>query len=291
MSNQARDLQFWTKSRSELPLPANLNYRHDIQKFNAWLRENDLHFSQEAVIQYFSFIAQEGIKPRTIQRYKASLRQTIKESFGDRLTRLQNEKINLFFRAIKITDTRDEQGITHNNVLSSEELKRLINQSGRKTSLIIQALFETASRVSELCNIRLSDCKRSRDGMEIRIIGKGSKSRFVYMTYDLFSIIKKTYEGKTYLFEYKGKPMSRITAHTLIKRAGLKIGRQDLHPHMLRHTFATLNINRLGLPKVSKYLGHSSINVTTAFYLHGKPSLEDVLSNTRELLGEKHDKT
>ncbi len=279
-------IQIGRKQVHSLPIPQNPNYKHDIATFNAWLNNEGRVISSEALEEFFSHLQNEGLKPSTIKRYKSSIRRSMKELLGEHLTKLQNESIDAFFRTIKITSDKDEKGITENEILSSDELKALLNASGHKTSLIIQALFETACRVSELCSIRLSNCKRFKAGMEIRIIGKGNKSRNVYMSYDLYKAIRDTYEGRVYLFESGRKPLSRITVHTLIKRAGLKIGRYDIHAHTLRHTFATINITKLGLPKVSKYLGHSSINVTTSFYLHGKASLNEVLTCTKEILGE-----
>ncbi len=269
-----------------LPVPQNPNYKHDIVAFNAWLSSESKAISSDVLEEFFTHLQNEGLKPSTIRRYKSSIRRSMKELLGEHLTKLQNESIDAFFRTIKITSDKDEKGITENEILSSDELKALLNASGQKTSLIIQALFETACRVSELCSIRLSNCKRFKNGMEIRIIGKGKKSRNVYLSYDLYKAIREIYNGRIYLFESSRKPLSRITVHTLIKRAGLKIGRYDIHAHTLRHTFASININKLGLPKVSKYLGHSSINVTTSFYLHGKASLNEVLTCTKEILGE-----
>jgi integrase/recombinase XerD len=268
----------------ELPLPANSNYRSDVEKFNYWLKSNNKNFSKDSLENYFKHLESEGLKPSTIRRYKSSLRKTTKELLGDSLTRLQDESINAFFRTIRLTDNKDEKGITENKILSPDELKSLIKISGKKTSVIIQSLFETACRVSELCNIRLSNCKRYKNGIEIRIIGKGNKSRNVFMSNDLYRTIRETYKGKKYLFEHDNKPLSRITVNTLIKRAGGKIGRDDIHAHTIRHTYASLNIQRLGLPKISKYLGHSNMQITHSFYLHGKASLDEVLSNTDDIL-------
>lgn len=278
------DVQIIRKHWRTLPLPSNPHYRSDITKFNRWLDSNRLAISKESLEAYFRYLQIEGLKPSTLYRYKASIRKGMKELFGNNLTKMQNESINIFFKTIKITEHKDERGITENKILTVDELRSLLNVSGHKTALLIQALFETACRVSELCNIRLSNCKSYKNGMEIRITGKGNKSRIVFMSHPLYEKIRETYRGKVFLLGSGKKPISRITVHTLIKRAGQKIGRPDIHAHVLRHTFATMNINRLGLPKVSKYLGHSNINVTTTFYLHGKASLEEILTNNRDIL-------
>ncbi|WP_083847692.1 tyrosine-type recombinase/integrase [Turneriella parva] len=87
------------------------------------------------------------------------------------------------------------------------------------------------------------------------------------------------YGSKVYLFESSpGKPISRFTAHTLLSRAGRKIGRR-LHPHMLRHTRATDLLNRgEPLSSVAAYMGHSSPEITARFYLHGLPKASRIMS-------------
>lgn len=278
------NIQIIRKDWKALPLPANPNYQKDISRFNSWLNSNQLTIGKESLEAYFHHLQNEGLKPSTLHRHKASLRKSMKALFGSHLTKMQDESINIFFKTIKITEHKDERGITENKILTVDELRSLLNVSGHKTALLIQALFETACRVSELCNIRVSNCKPYKNGMEIRITGKGNKSRMVFMSHPLYQKIRETYGGKVFLLGSGKKPISRITVHTLIKRAGQKIGRPDIHAHVLRHTFATMNINRLGLPKVSKYLGHSNINVTTTFYLHGKASLEEILTNNKNIL-------
>ena len=138
--------------------------------------------------------------------------------------------------------------------------------------------------MSELCNTRLSDCQERKDAVIIRVIGKGNKEGFFFMSIDLFQEIKQAYRGKTYLFECKGKAMSRMTVYTLIKRAGSKIGRPDIHPHTLRHSWASLSIDVLGLAKVSGYLRHASQDTTDKYYLHGKAEMLEILAvNTLKL--------
>ncbi len=70
--------------------------------------------------------------------------------------------------------------------------------------------------------------------------------------------------------------MSRFTVHTLIKNAGRKIGRPEIHAHTFRHTWISDYIPVYGLIKASKYAGHSRVDTTARFYAHGKPSEEEI---------------
>lgn len=184
-------------------------------------------------------------------------------------------QLDTVFKSVK-TGSPDERVLTE-DVLTRDEFKELIDRSGEKTGLIIQALYYSAARVSELVNVRLSDCTPTGNGVMISIIGKGRKARRFFMPLNLFNAVRKAYQGETFLFETAGKPLSRYTVNTLIKRAGEKIGRPDIHAHTLRHTWATHRINDLGLSKVSRYLGHSTPATTAKYYLHGSPSMTEIL--------------
>jgi integrase len=115
--------------------------------------------------------------------------------------------------------------------------------------------------------------------MRIKIFReKTNQDADVFMPAELFEKIRKAYQGKKFLFEVKGKAISRYTIHTLIKEAGEKIDRAELHAHPLRHTWATLALPVLGLSKVSKYLSHSTPDTTAKYYLHGKASAGEVMA-------------
>lgn len=164
--------------------------------------------------------------------------------------------------------------------MSKQELTTLLALSPQKTGIIIRALFETACRVSELVSMQYKSCRVNNEGVSIKVTGKGSKEGTVYMSIDTFNQIKEIYQGKNYLFENKkGSHISRFTVLTLIKNAGKKyINRPDITCHKLRHSWATLSIDKLGLAKTSKYLRHSSTDTTARFYIHGSPEIKEIMA-------------
>lgn len=258
---------------SNLSGSINKAYLYDIKKFYQWLEGRALN--SDIVLKYFDYLKQSGKKAATIGRHKVALKTVLKK---ETLSLADSVKLDAFFKTIK-TGSRDVS-VKQDSILSPEELSALINKSGKKTGLIIRALYETASRVSELANIKLSDCKRKADGVEIMVLGKGQKEGFCFMPFDLFDEIRITFKGQKYLFETSPeKSISRKTIHVLIKRAAAKIGRTDIHAHTLRHTWATLSIHNLGLSKVSKYLRHSSADITARYYLHGQATLNEIIQN------------
>lgn len=255
----------------------NKNYAQDVKLFNRYLQESGQNFG-EGIQAYFSDI-KNTYRPATIARKKQALKAAIKKQIGRGLTLGQTAQLNAFFDEIKTP--RAQKQITTDQTAGEKDLKRMIEAAGPKTGLIIRALYSTAARVSELVNIKLSDCTVKKDGVSVRIIGKGQKERTVYLDVALFNEIKRTYQGNTYLFETAaGGPVNRITVYTLIKRAGARIGRPDIHPHTIRHSFATNRLPELGIDTIGAYLGHASIATTAAYYLHNVPTLKTILQGT-----------
>ena len=120
--------------------------------------------------------------------------------------------------------------------------------------------------------------------MEIEIIGKGRRARRVQISADLFARIKSTFASKQYLFETRtGSSLNRSNVFRMVKSAGELIGVENLHPHTLRHSWATHNIDGLGVYKVSRYLGHSDTAVTSRYYLHSTPNGDEIETSWRAL--------
>ncbi len=259
----------------------NSNYKNDVEIFNRFADGNPITAN---LISDFFIWREKNVSLSTLQRNKAAIKQALKLSMGQGAKLGQIAHIDAFFKSIEQGKGTCNNSITENKVLTKNQLKELIAKSGFKTGLIIQALYQTATRVSELCNIELKRCKIIQDEssfpyIRIKIFRQKTNSYAdVFMDYNLFEKIKAAYSGKKYLFEKNGKPISRFTVHSLVKRAGAKIGRNDIHAHTLRHSWASNAITTLGLSKVSKYLSHSSPDVTARYYLHGNASAEEIMT-------------
>jgi integrase/recombinase XerD len=138
----------------------------------------------------------------------------------------------------------------------------------KRDLLIFDLLYTTGIRVSELCNIKISDIKDD----EILINGKGNKQRIVVIDKELQQRIKSYINEKKntneYLFTgYKNKNLDRTTVNKILTKYS-KISGLKVHPHCLRHSCATKLINN-GAPLllVQNLLGHKSIS-TTQIYTH-----------------------
>ena len=141
-----------------------------------------------------------------------------------------------------------------------------------RNKLIVNLLLDTGVRVSELVNIKISDIDTNE--RNIKVYGKGSKERYVFFTKrtlvilkDWLTFVTRISNGEFLLVNYKGEQLTARSVQRIIKNIGKKIG-LDLHPHILRHTFATDLLNRgADIRMIQELLGHENLN-TTQIYTH-----------------------
>ena len=170
------------------------------------------------------------------------------------------------------------------DVLSTEEIDRMIAQidmsknESHRNRAIIEMLYGSGLRVSELVNLRLSDLYRQEGFM--RITGKGSKQRLVpispvadqwldYWLEDRSKLdIKTQYSDIVFLNRY-GRQLTRAMIFTIIKTLAKQADiHKNISPHTLRHSFAThLLQNGADLRIIQQLLGHEDIT-TTEIYTH-----------------------
>lgn len=140
---------------------------------------------------------------------------------------------------------------------------------------VVELLFATGIRVSELSNITVENINLSEG--TIKIVGKGSRERYVQIgNNDVLSILTTYYKeelensGHEYFFLNRtGSRYSEQSIRKMIKKYSIEIGTKVIiTPHMFRHSFATYLIEEgVDISYVQKMLGHSSIR-TTQIYLH-----------------------
>ena len=253
------------------------NYQNDIRVFNRYAAGRPI--TAELIVNFFEERAASGLSLATLQRNKSAIKKAIKKAMGEGARLGEIAQIDSFFKNMKAGKGRRDVSVTENKVLSKKELLQLIDISGPKTAIIIEGLYQTACRVSELCNIEIKNCKIEKESVRIKIWReKTNQDADVFIPAELFEKIRTTYQGNKYLFEVKGKAISRFTVHGLIKKAVKKIGRPDIHAHSLRHSWATMALPILGLAKVSKYLSHSTPDTTARYYIHGHATAAEIMA-------------
>ncbi len=169
-------------------------------------------------------------------------------------------------------------------VLNLTEVERLLktpdtsNPKGLRDKAMLELLYATGLRVSELVKIKLNQI--NLEAGYVLIMGKGSKERLIPISRHAQEAIEDYLKkGRPYLLGqkhspyvflgYKGKPLTRQGFWEIIKRYALKAGiNKSISPHTLRHSFATHLLERgADLRSVQTMLGHASV-ITTQIYTH-----------------------
>lgn len=252
-------------------------YKTVIRAFNQFLTDHGLTVNQESVKAYFDSI-KDTVAPSTLNHKKYALLKVIKAQFG-RENVLQVIAIEKVFESIP--SYQIDKTIKDDKYLSEWQIKQMIEASTPKTGLIIHFLFKTGCRVSEMINIRLSDCDVKANIVPVRIIGKGRKVREVEIPKLLYDAIRQEYAGTKWLFESQsGAKLDRRNVWLQIKRAGRRIGLSDVHPHIFRHSRATdMIINKgVSIKATSLWLGHSGTSITLDMYVKDKVNANDLFS-------------
>lgn len=165
------------------------------------------------------------------------------------------------------------------DVLSSQEVEALLSQpdsatkQGVRDRAILELLYATGIRVSELCNLSIYDV----DDDQVRVFGKGSKERIVPISSRAVAAIDayltqvrdqyESQEQKKLFLSLKGKPIDRTSVWKLIKAYAKKAKiTKNIFPHMMRHSFAShLLDGGADLRIIQEMLGHAHISSTDRY--------------------------
>lgn len=249
------------------------NYNRDLNKFFKFLNDYKIKdikkITKETVRLYFLKQKNNNISNRTLGRYYSSLNSFFLYSIEHEYSDVNPLK---FIDYPKYTKKIPEY-------IYDYQLEKLLNEKTSenveielRNKLIIHLLLDTGVRVSELVNIKVRDI--DVEERIIKVFGKGSKERFVFFTSktkELLTnyLIKRKEKAITdnLLINYKGEKLTERSVQKIIKLVGEKIG-LDIHPHLLRHTFATDLLNKgADIRMIQELLGHENLD-TTQIYTH-----------------------
>jgi len=248
-----------------------------------------------AVQQLFEFLAGRQITPETVKEYFKQLQRKYSPAAvnlkmaGIRKWLLLQAGADHRLAAVVVALFNDTKRVkTENEKLESDyltfdEYRKVLAFTDEKLSCIVEALFWTGCRVSELLSIKRTDCKINGN-VSAKVTGKGSKERTVYFKTELFHRIQAAFTGKSeYLFfsdrSDSGK-FNRSSISRAISKAAVKAGiNKPVHAHTLRHSLAMYLIHgkHLAADTVAAYLGHSTPAITLQWYCHAKPAAADIL--------------
>ena len=247
------------------------SYERDLRKLSAFIKElkisNYSDISTEICSAWIGNLYNQNINPKSIQRHLSSAKGFFR--FLKKNNLVDSSPFELI-TAPKSPNTLPE-------VLSPENVEQLLNF--KPTSLIeirdlaiVELMYSSGLRVSETVNINLSDFE---DNMTfLRILGKGSKTRLVPLGRFAISAIKnwlverKKIATKTeaLFLNSKGSRLSVRSVQIRLRKMAVKQGLPPIHPHMLRHSFATHMLESSGdLRTIQELLGHSSLSTTQIY--------------------------
>jgi integrase/recombinase XerD len=154
-------------------------------------------------------------------------------------------------------------------VLSKQQIKLLLNATKNlKHKLVIEMLYSTGLRLQELINLKRVDINFDNNTLFVRK-GKGKKDRLTIISENIkLDLLKyySQYEFKTnYIFEGRKGRYSKKSVQLILHKASKRLGFK-IHPHMLRHSFAThLLESGTDIRIIQKLLGHSDLNTTEIY--------------------------
>ncbi len=253
-------------------------YKRDLMKFHEFSKKHIK--SLEAVIaddlvDFLAGLYRQNLESKTVARHLVTLRNFF------RFAQIQE------FISADPSMTLESPKIRRSlpGYLRLEEVERLLTQAdlstpyGLRDRAMLEVLYSTGLRVSELVSLRISDLD-SKVGC-VRCIGKGDKERIVPVGRKALAIVDKYLrEARPVLMgsaatnfsvfvNRRGRQLSRVGVWKILSAYGRQAGlRIPLTPHMLRHSFATHLLERgADLRSVQMMLGHSDIS-TTQIYTH-----------------------
>jgi len=258
------------------------SYTEDTKHFVRFLEGRGLAFDYAGLREYIVFLRNRGYAASTVNKRLSAAKSRLRLVFGrdpeamSMLDRFEMERALKEIKGVKL----NTKGVDADKVLSLAEVRKLLDPDKvpERWRLIIEFLACTGTRVSEMAGIRLAHIERALGHARIRIVGKGSKERFLKVKQDLIERVKGHFEGGTYLFETRGgQPYNRTTISNGIAKLGRSLLRRKISAHTLRHTFATLQVQKTRKIKaLSLYLGHSTTSITQDMYVHEELDLDDL---------------
>lgn len=252
-------------------------YRRDMTKFAAFAAERGIktkNLSRGDVVDFLSTLYREGLDSRSVARHLATVRHFF------RFLLLEGDVTE--DPAANIESPKFRQSLP--DFLTLAEVESLLAQPdvsdtrGLRDKAMIELMYSTGLRVSELCGLTLADLQLEVGCL--RCVGKGNKERLVPIGRRALAVVEEYLKksrpkilrdhSSQYLFiNSRANKMNRINFWKALGDYGRKAGlRKVLTPHMLRHSFATHLLDHgADLRSVQMMLGHADIS-TTQIYTH-----------------------
>ena len=258
------------------------SYTSDLTKLSNYLQNQDL--SKTNIDNFFIDMSEFNYSSSTKKRMHSSIKNFLKYI---------NE--NEDYESIDISDIKLKSSKKLPEVLSITDIENMINFYNHETYLdsrnrtVIDVLYSTGCRVSELCDINISDI--DLDEKYLKLKGKGSKQRIVPIGSMLYKNLLQYLNVRETFLQNRVEPLflsksknklDRTAVFRIIKKTAKNISLQtDVHPHTLRHSAATHMLEGgCDLRTVQEFLGHSSVSTTQIYTKVTKEFLEEAFTES-----------
>jgi integrase/recombinase XerC len=247
------------------------SYERDLKKLHLFLSDLNIseysQISAETCSAWVGSLYSQNNNPKSIQRHLSSAKGFFR--FLKKNNLIDSSPFELI-SAPKSSSVLPE-------VLSPEDVEQLLNFKPAnmieiRDMAIVELMYSSGLRVSETANINISDFEENKTFL--RVLGKGSKTRLVPMGRFAINAInnwlverEKILNNTDALFlNSKGTRLTVRSIQLRLKKMAVKQGLPPIHPHMLRHSFATHMLESSGdLRTIQELLGHSSLSTTQIY--------------------------
>lgn len=290
MEDRLRDFIHFLIVEKGLAKNTIVSYERDLHSYLNYLKTVEVivdlnEVQRYQIVRFLAKLKDDGKSSKTLARHIASIR-----AFHQFLLR---EKAVDNDPTVHLETPQQERSLP--KVLNIQEVEKLLDSPkandhyGKRDKAMIELLYATGIRVSELIGLNLGDVHLTMGF--VRCMGKGSKERIIplgrtataalqdYLDHGRHIFLKKQKDDALFL-NHLGKRLTRQGFWKILKRLSAEAGiTKELTPHTLRHSFAThLLENGADLRAVQEMLGHADIS-TTQIYTHvTKTRLKDVYS-------------
>jgi integrase/recombinase XerD len=275
VDNMRRGLQVKDAAWNSLSDESKSAYSSDYKFFFKFVKKDPKDVTAPDVLEYIEFLEKNNYKNSSINRKIASISKMFKVMIiaGE----IKTNPVDVL-KQFKNISHKTSRSVSIS--LDIKDIKRTVKiTSGssiqeHKMSLIIRMLAMTGLRISEFTGIKRADIYNfDEENKIINIVGKGKKERKVYVSNEFLGEVEGVYpplEDVEYLFyTLRKNRYNRKTLWRQVKDFFYNKIEKDVHPHMLRHFFAThkINVEKQDIKAVSKFLGHSDVSITLNAYV------------------------
>lgn len=249
-------------------------YKNNINKFFMYCKNNNINnidnIDYGFIRNYISYLYDNNYQAKSISRMISALRSYFK--YLHKEDKIKSNPLDL------ITSPKLEKKLP--KYLTINEIEKILNavkiddKIGIRDAFILELLYVSGIRVSELTNIKLSDINNTEN--KIKIMGKGSKERIVFYGTRCRDLLNKYLSVRSEFLKYPndylilsntGRKINPREIRNIINRIKVKAGVEiNISPHTFRHTFATHMLNEgADLRSVQELLGHENLSTTTIY--------------------------